>query len=143
MQLHLSVDPCTVCAPFVPSSLGVLFLQPHPLQSTISLSTKSHINIHFSYANFLLFIDQIIFKIYFFHLLVRTILTNIVISNSNYIIYMYMSIAISCGVDICTSPQSVFQYNYISIFIILIQFSSFIYQLQIFQESISFVASRF
>ena len=46
---------------------------------------------------------------------------------------MYMSIAIACGVDICTGTHSAFQYNYISIFII------FIYQLQIFQEAISFV----
>ena len=121
MQLHLSVDPRMVCAPFVPSSFGVLFVQRHPSQSTISLLTKLHINIHFHHAIFLLYIYQIIFKIYFFHLLIRTILTKISKSHSNYIIYMYMSIAISCGVDICTSPQSAFKYNNISIFIILIQ----------------------
>ena len=52
---------------------------------------------------------------------------------------MHFTMAVTCGVDICTNPQSAFQYNYISIFIILIQLSSYIYQLQIFQESISFL----
>ena len=88
---------------------------------------------------------KLISKIYFFHLLVRNIefLTNISKSNSNYIIYMHITMAVTCGVDICTCPQSAFQYNYISIFIILIQFSSLIYQLQIFQEVISFVCWSF
>ena len=81
---------------------------------------------------------KLISKIFFFHLLVMNILTNISKSNSNYLIYMHITMAVKCGVDICTSPQSAFQYNYILIFNILIQFSSFIYQLQIFQESISF-----
>ena len=121
MQFHPSVDPRMVCAPFVPSSLGVLFLQRHPSQSTISLLTKSHINYQYSFNE--IFFPKTIFLIFW------TInITNISKSNSNYIIYMYMSIAIACGVDVCTVYHQHFSLNYIilSKFIIRIHFSSFI-----------------
>ena len=76
MQLHPSVDPCMVCAPFVPSSITVHH-QPFEKMTYIQNS--------FSSCNFPALHHQIIFKIYFFHLLVRTILTNISKSNFNYI----------------------------------------------------------
>ena len=63
------------------------------------------INIHYPHTIFLLFINYIFFKIYFF--ICWTIPKNIFTSNSesNHIIYMYMSIAIACGVEICIERQ--------------------------------------
>ena len=140
MQLHHTVDPCMVCAPIVPSSLGVLFLRRHPSQPI----NKITFNIHIPHSIFLLYIDQIIFKIYFFHLLVRTILTNISKSNPNYIIYvMHITMAVTCGVDICTSPQSAFQYNYISIFIILIDFPPLYINNKFFKKQFPLSAGQF
>ena len=42
LQHHPSEDPRMLCAPFALSSLGVLRLHGHLLQSTISLLTKLH-----------------------------------------------------------------------------------------------------
>ena len=109
MQLHPSVDPRMVCAPFAPSSFGVLFLQRHPSQSTISLLTKLTYQYSFSSCNFpALHLPNNFQNLFLSSADQDYILTNISKSNSNYIIYMYMSIAIACGVDICTSAQSAF-----------------------------------
>ena len=90
-----------LCAPFVPSSLGVLLLQRHPSRSTISLSTKLHIN-QYSFSSYN--IPALFFIIYFLQLLdySHTHFSN---SESNHIIYLYMFIAITCGVHFCIERQ--------------------------------------
>ena len=70
LQLHPSVDPCMLCAPFAMSSLCVLGLDAHPSQSTISLLTKLQINTHYPHTILLPEINYISFKIYFWNLLV-------------------------------------------------------------------------
>ena len=44
LQLHPSVDPCMLCAPFALSSLGVLRLQCHPVTVHHQPFNKLHIN---------------------------------------------------------------------------------------------------
>ena len=107
-----------------------------------ALSATSSITVHHQPSNKITLLSIFIFLINFscfismkyfsktIFLIFWTInITNILKSNSNlYIIYMYMSIAIACGVDVCTVHHQNFSLNYIisSKFIIRIHFSSFI-----------------
>ena len=122
-SLHVVCSICTVIPQCAPSATSSITVHHQPFNEITLLS------IFIFLMNFSCFISMKYFSKTIFLIFWTINITNILKSNSNlYIIYMYMSIAIACGVDVCTVYHQHFSLNYIilSKFIIRIHFSSFI-----------------
>ena len=104
MQLHPSVDSCMVCSSICTNipRCDLFATVHHQPFNKIIYQYSFNFSCNFPALYFFCFISTKHFsKSINFNC--WTILTNISKSNSNYIIYMYyMSIAIACGVDVCT-----------------------------------------